>query len=259
VIASLQNAAVKRLASLKAPKGRREHGAFLVEGPKLVLEALRSDLEVRTIAAEPGALGGALARAVAASGARVVEVSPRCMEKIAEARQPQGIVAEVAAPAVAGRVGEAAGVLLGAVGIRDPGNVGSLLRIVEGAGLDGLAILAGCADPFSPKAVRASAGSIFRARLIRTGWDEILREAGLSGLRIIGTSARDGEDYRGFDYSPPAAILLGGEGEGLSGEMLREADGVIRIPLAGNLESLNVAAAGALIAFEAKRAPRPRP
>jgi TrmH family RNA methyltransferase len=249
---------LKRLASRS--KVRSEERAFVVEGAKLVADALASPLTVRHVFHAPGALEGDETlmeglRSARERGAAVdcFEVDPSVLASALDAVSPQPVAAVASMPDAAVDL-PSDGPLLVAVELRDPGNLGTLLRTAEAAGLVGVAIVGQSVDRFSPKVVRASAGSLFRLPIV--AWPDMpaagaaLRAGGRTIVASVVTA--DAVDYDTVDLTN-AAVMVGNEPHGLSEEAVALADVVCTIPLASTVESLNVAAAGAVLCFEAAR------
>jgi TrmH family RNA methyltransferase len=205
-----------------------------------------------------GAEGTASAEGVAevvrlalAAGARVHELAPGVIERVASTVTPQPVLAVFPMLDVPEVPAEAQLVVVLA-DVRDPGNAGTVLRTADAAGVGAVVVCAGAVDPYNPKTVRASAGSLFHVPVV-LGEDAatVLRRLGLSGYRRLGTVVRGGEDYAAVDWSARSAIVLGNEAWGLPDGL--ELDGAVGIPMAGRAESLNVGMACAVLCFEALR------
>lgn len=255
------NPRLKRLRRLVArPRARREDGAFVVEGPILVAEALRSGLVVEEVFAAPGTDLGSLGAATATAACAVYEVEAPLLASILDPVTPRPVAAVVSAPRwtvddlAAGRI------LPVAVELRDPGNLGSLIRTAEGSGAAGLLVVGDAVDHLSPKVVRASAGSVLRVPIVRhPDLPEALHAIRARGWTVLAAVVdQSAPTYDGLDLTG-AAVLLGNEPHGLPETASRLADARFTIPLAESVESLNVAAAGAVLCFEAARQRRAAP
>jgi TrmH family RNA methyltransferase len=171
-------------------------------------------------------------------------------ERITATESPPGLFAvvrsQLALPAVLG----AAGLVVVGEGIADPGNLGTILRSAEAAGAEAVVLTPGTVDPFNPKVVRASAGSLFHVPVVAAG----LAEVGAAGLRLLGTSSRHGTPHDDVDWTGRVAIVLGGEAHGLPDDA--PVDEWVRIAHAGRAESLNVAMAATVLCFHAAAARR---
>ena len=263
IITSRHNPLVAHLRRLASSGSyRRERGEFLCDSPKLLHEALLHGAELLTVAATRGM---ALPDGIHA-GVRLVEVPEDVMQLISPAKTPQGVVFTCRLPRT-----ECPQTLTGARylaldGVQDPGNVGTILRTLDAFEADGLVLLPGCADPFSPKTVRSSMGAVFRmavpqiteeAVFRRPVWTctaetfaQVLRG---SGLRLLGAALRDDTvDARAADYTR-AVLAIGSEGRGLSEEVLALCDETVRIPMSPRCESLNAAVAASVLLWEAYR------
>ncbi len=257
IITSRSNPLVKRLRALK--DGAAHGGLALLEGPKLVEEALAAGLAFVEGAVTPRATEGTrTATAVAALEARGVpvrRVDARVLAFLSEAQTSQGLVALVRRPEVPGeRMFTGRPLVLVAVAVQDPGNLGGLLRTAEAAGATGAYVTTGSADAFSWKALRGSMGSAFRLPL-RQGLrvEEVLGTLRRRGLRTVAADAEGATTYDAADLRGPVAFLVGNEGAGLPREAASAADVRVRIPMHGAVESLNVGVAAALLLYEAAR------
>lgn len=241
---------------------RVEQGRFLVEGPTLVAVALDAGVSIEMLVHDGSAVLDdptvALAARARSSGARLIEVPAGVMARITDTVTPQPLAAVVGRnpttlEAVLGDGVPSLPVLV-LVGVSDPGNAGTLLRSAEAAGVAAVVFCAGSVDPFHPKTVRASAGSIFQVPVV-DGVDPTVALASLAdaGLRRVGTVARSGAPLEQARLSGPVAVVLGSEAHGLPDDLGAELDELVTIPMAGRAESLNVAMAGTLFAFECAR------
>lgn len=229
----------------------------MLEGGKIIAEAQRSGARIETVFVEPETARPdemALAESCSLAGARVIEVHAGVLSRVLDTVTPRPIAATVACVDIP--MGEIASPQLAVVlaGVSDPGNAGTLLRSAAAAGADVAVITRQSVDPYNPKTVRSTAGAIFQLPLVV---DAVLEEAlsylkGL-GVKRWGTAAEGGSDYTQADLSGPCAILLGNEARGIPDVVPGGLDGILSIPMAGQVESLNVAVAGSLLFFEAAR------
>ena len=251
MITSISNERVKFARSLRGRRARREAGAFVIEGVRLVEEAARAGVEMLLVLYDPVALSGdprAEALLAALPPRALLEVAPHVLRAAANTMTPQGIVTVVPLPppprSVTGRL------LLVLDGLQDPGNLGTIMRSADASGVRTVITVAGTVDPFSPKVVRAAMGAHFRLALWadRT-WSEI---NGLTAgyVRLVAATA-DGRPYDEIDWLRPSALIVGSEAEGVSDEAEAMAHGRVTIPMAGPTESLNAAVAASIILFEA--------
>ncbi len=237
VILSKQNPVVKELSSLKEKKGRKARGTFLVEGEKMLRECLQSGMEIVRLAVREDYGGETYSLPT-------VTLGKDAFGAVCDEKTPQGVAAEVKIPSFPLAAPERSCLLLD--GVSDPANVGAIVRTAVAAGYGEL-YLADCADPYSPKSVRASMSGVFFAKLMQGGREEIL--AALQGVPLLAADM-DGEDV--FGYSPPDlfCLCIGNEGNGLSEEVRRAASKAVRIPMGEHTESLNAAvSAGVLMYF----------
>lgn len=247
------------LRSLRQRKAREQEGLFLAEGVRAVEDLLASPLPVR-LAVAASSLGDtprgqALLDVLAARGVALRETGDRELAALADTETPQGILAVAPIPAAGLDAFRAADhdpfVLLVLDAVQDPGNFGTLARTAEALGAAGLVALPGTVDPWNPKSVRAAMGSTFRLPVVEAGWDDLgpyLRAQGVETLAAVvgGEPLGDARPRR-------AALVLGNEGAGVGDETRARADRAVGIPLRGRAESLNVAAAGAILLHELLR------
>ncbi len=231
---------VRRLLGQRA--ARWKEGAFVVEGTILVEEAVNAGWHIEAQFVAPGAepVEGALAV--------VHELAPHVMERVASTESPQPVMAVVRIREQ--RVADLAGASLVVVcdRIADPGNLGTILRSCEAAGVDGVVLVTGSVDPFNPKVVRASAGALFHVRVVA---DVALHELQQLRLPLVGTSPHTGTPFAAADLVTPFALVIGSEAHGVDPQF--PIDSWLTIPHVGRAESLNVAMATTVVVFEAAR------
>lgn len=254
---SVHNPRVRRLARLaRRRRDRQDEGAFVVEGPKLVAAALDAQVDVEAIFCEVDA-GEHCERVVeeaTRAGVPVHRLGGGSLARITDTVTPQPLVAVARTTDVGIEAAVAADLVLVLVDVGDPGNAGTLLRTAEAAGAGAAVLVGGSVDPFNPKSVRASAGAVFTLPLV-VGHDvgEAVIALRGAGHRCLALSARGGRPYDEVDLTARTAILLGSEAHGLAEAVVGMADEQVTIPMSGRTESLNVAMAGTIVCFEARR------
>lgn len=254
VITSRQHPMVKQCRAIL----RGDDDRLLLDGWHLVSDALASGLPMTWLAVDPGrsTANPTLLDRAAASGTRVVEVTTPVLEAMSPVRSVSGVVAVCERPIVEARavLAPAPALVLTALGVQDPGNVGALIRSADAGGATGVLLDGHAADPWGWKALRASMGSTFRLPVLR---DEAavarLHAWQRDGVRVVAADPRDGLSMYDAALSGPLAIVLGGEGSGLPASVLGSADLRVRIPMRSRVESLNVAVAAAILVYEAAR------
>jgi TrmH family RNA methyltransferase len=247
------HARLRRLSRSRAD--RSATGLFVIDGPLLVRDALEAGVELEGLWVETG-LHDELAGAAEAAGVTVHVVPPDGVARyrLSDLVTPQGVVALARQPATTLADVIDRDLLLVLVGVGDPGNAGTLLRSAEATGVGAVLFCEGSVDPFSPKCVRASAGSIFHVPVVSAGGPtEVLERIGASGARRLATSAHRGDPYDEADLAGRIALVLGSEAHGLPADLERLLDSTVHVPMAGRTESLNVAVAGSVLLFEAAR------
>ncbi len=256
---------VKRLrALLRDPKARALEGSFVLEGPRIVEDALRRGADVTAIYLGQNArvAFAALLDAPDAVDVPTFELKEGVLEKLGSTRTPQPVLAVArmpAEPSLEDLTGP--GPVLVTVDVADPGNLGTLLRSAEASGCAGVVCCGDSVDVFNPKVVRASAGSVLGVPVVRgrapggsLDADPVpaLDRLGAAGRRRYGATV-EGRPATAVDLRPPVVLVLGNEARGLPDAVLEHVDGRISVPMAGAAESLNVAMAGTVLAFEAAR------
>lgn len=256
-ITGFSNPTVKFLRSLREKKHRRREGKFLAEGLRLLTDAracgILPEQLVMASGRPPHPLLDELERAVVASGGEVIEMDEDILAKVTGKDNPQAVAGVFAEfdTRLAGIDRHAAPIWLVAQALRDPGNLGTMLRTGDAVGAGGLILIDDCADPFSVEAVRASMGAVFTQRLGTARWDEFVPWLRSGPGQLVAASLRDPTDYRQAAYAAPCFLLIGNESQGLPETYEAECDLRVTIPMRGRADSLNAAVAGAVLAYEA--------
>lgn len=257
LITGFSNPTVKFLRSLRDKKHRRREGKFLAEGLRLLTDARASgrlpELLVMARGRDDHPLLAALEADVVAAGGEVIETGEDILEKITGKDNPQAVAGVFAEfdTGLATLDRAAAPIWLVAQAMRDPGNLGTMLRTCDAVGAGGLILLDDCADPFSVEAVRASMGAIFTQRLARARWEEFLPWLRAGPGQLVAASLREAVPYRGAPYAAPCFLMVGNESRGLPEDYEIACDLRVTIPMRGRADSLNAAIAGAVLAYEA--------
>lgn len=255
-LTGLQNPMVKAAAELKQKKYRQQQGLFLAEGLRTVEEAVRYGA-VQSIfytAIEDDRTRAVLEEA-AAKQIKLVCVSDKVLKKIADTETPQGIIAVCERRSKRLDDFLASGKMLLVLDrVTDPGNIGTMLRTADAAGVGGLLLLQGCADIYAPKTVRASMGSLFHLPVLSGLSEELLVQAARkAGYELLVTCLDGAENLYKADLKGRLAFVMGNEANGVSPALLAAADKRVFIPMQGRAESLNVAMAAGIVMFEALR------
>ncbi|MEY4240093.1 MAG: hypothetical protein RL339_2694 [Pseudomonadota bacterium] len=255
-ITGFSNPTVKALRALRDKKHRKASGKFLAEGLRLLTDARASghlpEVLVMAEGRDPHPLLGALETNVLAAGGEVIETSADILGKITGKDNPQavcGVFAEFDT-SLAALDRSRAKIWLVAQALRDPGNLGTMLRTGDAVGAGGLILIDDCADPFSAEAVRASMGAVFTQKIALARWDEFLPWLRGGAGQLVAASLRDAVPYRGAPYAAPCFIMVGNESRGLPEEYELACDLRVTMPMRGRADSLNAAVAGAVLAYE---------
>lgn len=257
MISSLANQRVKQIRALRQRKEREATGLYFVEGIRVVTEAVQLSAGIETLVVAPELLKSAhalgLVTAQQQHGVPLLEVSQDVFAGLSTRDGPQGLGAvlrqrtESLDNVTPGA--ELCWVALDAA--QDPGNIGTILRTSDAVGGAGLILLGHAADPYDPAAVRASMGALFAQRIVRAGWDAFVEWKERHGVTVIGTSDKAEQEYRAAAYPAPLVLLMGSERTGLTPAQQAICERMLRIPMAGRSDSLNLAVATALVLYEA--------
>ena len=256
-ISAVSNPRIKSVRALSQKKHRDETGTFLVEGLKLVRDAFEAGWRVETlIFARHSGLSedfDAFAARVRVKGGDVLEVTEKVLSTITRKDNPQTVVAVIdkqwaTAPQ---SVLDSQTVWIGLDRIRDPGNLGTIIRTADAAGVDGVILIGETTDPFSLEATRATMGSIFNVPLVRMSELEFLTWKKTWNGQTIGTHLEGAKDFRSIDYgSKPVLLVMGNEQKGLTPELAEACDTLALIPMNGRADSLNLAIATGVFLFQ---------
>ncbi len=256
MITSTHNPRIQQIRTLlNKPDARREAGKFVVEGVRLVEEAQAAEWPVELVlfSAEASPRGQQVVKALARRGAPVEEVSPAVMKSAAGTENPQGILAVVTMKTLP--LPPRPNFLLLLDGMRDPGNLGAILRTALAAGVQGVLLPPGNVDPCAPKVVRSAMGAHFRLPILRWEWGKIERlfNHERRDLKLYLAEVSGGRDYTQADFRSPLALIVGGEAEGAGPEARALLPESVHIPMPGKAESLNAAIATGILLFEVLR------
>lgn len=237
-MSSITQAEIKQVRSLREKKFRDESGLFVVEGEKMVQEALASDFEVVRVW-------------------RREEIGEAAMERISQLSSPSPVLAVVARPAEPAEPAFGHALYLALDGVRDPGNLGTILRIADWFGVTAVFLSGDCVEPYNPKSVQSSMGSIFRVRAVTADLPALARRFRAAGMRVYGTFL-DGKNLYGEALDAEGLVVMGNEAAGIRPALAAEVDARLLIPPYGGsgrpgAESLNVAAATAVTLSEFRR------
>jgi TrmH family RNA methyltransferase len=255
IVQSKQNPRLKELRrALRQPMRTGAAGLVGVEGPNLLEEAVRAGLRIECVFVAQGEEQAPAARGFETD---VLVVPPELLSACLTTEAPQGVAALVEAPAwdwdqVLGSTRKPALVVVLA-GVQDPGNLGTIVRSAEAFGASGIVCLPGTVTAWNSKAVRASAGSVFRMPLIAASEDECLVRLREAGVTVWTTAMQGAKSADAVDLACPVALLIGNEGNGVAQELAKKSDGAVTIPCPGPVESLNAAVAASVLLYEASQ------
>lgn len=252
-ITSLNNPAVKAARALHLRKEREESGLFLAEGLKIITEAVELGREPRLLLHSAEAAGHPLLGSAAAVARETVEVTPAILAKISRRDNPQTVLGifEQAFTPLDALEPTSARCWVALQAVRDPGNLGTILRTADAAGCGGVILVGDCCDPYSVEAVRATMGSIFAVSIARTSVEGFTAWRRTWPGSVVGTLLTATTDFRTADYRAPALILMGNEQSGLPPKLAEICDTVVKIPMRGRADSLNLAVATGVMIYAA--------
>lgn len=257
-IDSPSNPRVKLARSLHSPKGRREAGLYLVEGPGCLAEALLYAPGIEWVAWCPDLcdeLGDELADAASQARIEVVECTREAFEALSDTRSPQGIAAVLRIlPATLDAIDlRDGGAVLVVHELRDPGNLGTTIRSADAFGAAGVILTGSCTDPYEPKVVRATAGSFFHLPVVEADWPQVSGWARDAKVSVYATALEAQHAIGKVGMPKRVALVIGNEAHGLPESILQDATYTVTIPMTGRAESLNAAVAAGIVLFEAQR------
>ena len=255
-ITGFSNPTIKRLKSLREKKHRKREGLFLAEGLRILTEALDSGKTPRMLVVvedtELHPLAQKIEAATVAAGGDVIETSEAIIAKLSGKSNPQSIIGIYQDHLVAleGLDRTTAKIWLVAQALRDPGNLGTILRTGDAVGAGGLILIDDCVDPFSVEAVRASMGGIFTQQIVQARWPDFQPWLRSGPGELVGTSLNTENDYQSVRYRGPTFLLIGNEAQGLPPEYEAACDTLVKMPMMGKADSLNAAVAASVMAYE---------
>lgn len=257
LISNRNHIKVKQLRELQSPAKRHERGLCLVEGMRFVYKAIECGAHIESVVIAPrlvqNSATSALLRKLKRWGVPVIPVTTEVFHYLSLSDEPQGIAAVVRQ-----RIrrlprtdkAQMHGRWIALSDVRSPGNLGTMLRCAEGTGANGLILLGDSVDPYSPECVRATMGSLFSQYFIRTTHEELLNWKWKSDYKVVGTSPHATTDYQSIHYPENTILLMGSERKGLSHQELELCDVIVKIPMVGHIDSLNLAMATTVMLYE---------
>ena len=263
-ITSFSNDTVKRIRSLRDKKVRRLERMFLAEGLRILAEGRDSGFLPHVIAYASGQplhpLAADIISEAEAQGADVIETTPDILSKMSGKENPQAVLGVYRQPETdLGAIDRTTAPLwIVAQAMRDPGNIGTVLRTGDAVGAGGLILIDDCADPFSVEAVRASMGALFTQKIATAQWDEFVPWLRSGEGQLVGTSLRTETDYLDAQYDQPCFLLVGNESQGLPADYEDECDMLVKMPMLGRADSLNAAVAAAVMSYQVRASWRNR-
>jgi TrmH family RNA methyltransferase len=256
MISSTGNATVKRIRALRQRRERERSGSFFAEGIRIVAEAVQMGADIETLVVAPALLRSDFAlevvRGAAEQGVPVLEVTAPVFQTLSGKEGPQGLGAVIRqrwTPLEQVQLGDPL-CWTGLEAVADPGNLGTILRTSDAVGGGGVVLMGDCTDPYDPAALRASMGAVFTQSLVRADLQAFAAWARECHVTVVGTSDAGDVSYRDAAYRQPLVLLMGNERQGLSAEALALCDVVVRIPMLGRGDSLNLAVATGVMLYQ---------
>ncbi|QIK96176.1 RNA methyltransferase [Sphingomonas sp. HDW15A] len=264
-VTSFSNETVKRIRALRDKKARKSQGLFLAEGLRIIAEARDCGFLPEIVVFARGQplhpLAASIVADAEAKGADVIETTPAILSKMSGKDNPQAILGAFRQPdtSLASINRDASPLWIVAQSLRDPGNIGTILRTSDAVAAGGLILIDDHADPYSVEAVRASMGAIFTQAVATTRWEEFIAWLRSGKGQLVGTSLKTDTDYLDAEYEQPCFLLIGNESQGLPPAYEDECDLLVKMPMLGKADSLNAAIAAAVMSFHIRSAWRNAP
>ncbi|WP_203309991.1 MULTISPECIES: TrmH family RNA methyltransferase [Sphingomonas] len=255
-ITAFSNPLVKRVRDLRDKRHRRAARQFLAEGLRILTEARETGRIPRLLFYAVQSAGHPLVHAlsveVEAAGGESIQTTPDILSKLSGKDNPQAVVGvfDEFDVALSDLDRTESGIWLVAERLRDPGNLGTILRTGDAVGAGGLILIGECVDPFSVEAVRASMGALFTMKVVRSEWAPFLAWLRAGSGQLVGLSLDTDQDYRRAVYAAPTFLLTGNEAQGMPADYAAACDTLVKIPMLGKADSLNAAVATAVMAYE---------
>lgn len=254
-VTSLTNATVKAVRALHMRKEREDSGLFLAEGLKIVIEAIDCGHAPKILMYGPDAADHPMlqkaAKACASAGGEVIEVNREILEKVSRRDNPQAVVGvfRQVYTSLSAIVPQSADCWVALQAVRDPGNLGTIIRTADAAGAGGVILVGDCVDPYSVEGVRATMGSVFAVKIAKATVQEFLAWREEWPGSVVGTLLTATVDHKSADYVKPSLILMGNEQQGLPPELAAACDVNVKIPMRGRADSLNLSVAAGIMIY----------
>lgn len=255
-IGSASNSLLKKVRSLQQRSGREQHGLFLLEGPKLLVEAQSKGIIIQDVIVSSSYLNSGFSASENPNIEQITVVDDKLFRDLTTTSTPCGIVStgKIHTPQFSDCLKGTATLIAVAESVQDPGNLGTMIRAALAFGASGLIATAGSVDAFNPKVVRSAMGALFKLPVIvGMKMDDVVKRLKEENIRIIALEPTAEKPFWQLDLNQGLAFVFGNEGNGLTGEVAELADEVVTIPMAGETESLNVAVSSAVVLFECAR------
>jgi RNA methyltransferase, TrmH family len=256
IITSTSNPQIKTIRKLRERKERQQSGLFFIEGLRIVAEAISQQARIETLIVAPELLssdfGRDLIKQETQKGSRILEVSAEVFESLASKEGPQGLAAVLhqAIFPLEQVCLKDNDLWVALDAVADPGNLGTILRTLDGVGGQGVILLDQCTDPYDPTSVRASMGALFDLKIVKSSFEAFAAWKQNNHVALIGTSGAAQQDYHLLSYPRPLVLLMGSERQGLLEKHIRLCDHLVSIPMKGKSDSLNLAVATAITLYE---------
>jgi TrmH family RNA methyltransferase len=255
IISSTSNQYIKSIRKLSNRKERDRSGKFYIEGLRLIGEALRTDFPLESILYSSDLLTSGFGKNAIEEGEKkgidIIKVTKEVFQTFALKERPQGIAAVGFQKLVSIKeLHNLKGLWIVLDKVQDPGNLGTIMRSLDGAGGKGLVLLGTCTDVYHPTSVRSSTGALFSLKITKMSITNFREWNSRENMPIIGTICGEAENYRKYYYPQDMILLMGSEQKGLGKELLEMCEGLVNIPIVGNVDSLNLACAASIVLFE---------
>lgn len=256
MITSSSNDKIKDIRKLRNRKFREESGLFFVEGSRIVIEAIERNADIKEVILTPqyiqSEIGVKVVDLARSKNIHLLEVSEDVFRSLSQKEGPQGVGSVINQKWANNEIltDQFSGVWLGLCEIADPGNLGTIIRTCDATGINKIMLIGNCTDPYDPTALRACMGGIFSKELFRVTQDVFINWIEQQGIDAIGTADSANCDYRSFHFPENMVLVMGSEREGLPNGIAKVCREIIRIPMQGSCDSLNLAVATGIVLYE---------
>ena len=255
-ITSKENQLIKHIIKLKEKKYRKEYNEYIIEGVKIVEESIEEKAKIKQIIISEDAINSELVQKHLKEKLQkidYIQVPSNIFKLISEVEKPQGVLAVIEKENGGEYIDYNQDIILALDDLQDPGNLGTIIRTADSAGVDAIILLKGCVDIYNPKVIRSTMGSIFDMNIIHATQDDAVNFLKSNDFNIVSSYLQTDNYYHETTYDGKIALVIGNEANGINDELIAQSDKLVKIPIYGNAESLNAAISAAVLMYEIKK------